>query len=147
MLQVGDQIPAHIQVLDAYGDPISLSAFAGQKLILYFYPKDNTPGCTIEAINFESVRKVLTELGWTVIGISADSCKSHEGFKIKFNLGFILLSDPENALSSAFGAYGEKRTMARPTWGSSAAPSWPTRPARSSWSIPRSKPKVMARLS
>jgi len=108
MLQIGDPIPSDIQVLDAYGDPVSLSAFAGQKLILYFYPKDNTPGCTVEAINFESVRKELTELGWTVIGISADSCKSHVGFKIKFNLGFTLLSDPENALSMAFGAYGEK---------------------------------------
>ena len=108
MLTVGDQIPMNISVLDAYGDPVSLSAFAGQKLILYFYPKDNTPGCTTEAINFESVRKALTELGWTVIGISADSCKSHEGFKIKYNLGFTLLSDPENALSTAFGAYGEK---------------------------------------
>lgn len=108
MLTVGDPIPMNIPVLDAYGDPINLSAFAGQKLILYFYPKDNTPGCTTEAINFESVRKELTELGWTVIGISADSCKSHEGFKIKYNLGFQLLSDPENALSAVFGAYGEK---------------------------------------
>ena len=113
MLTVGDQIPVDIQVLDAYGDPTSLAAFSGQKLILYFYPKDNTPGCTTEAINFESVRKDLTDLGWTVIGISADSCKSHEGFKIKYNLGFTLLSDPENALSTAFGAYGEKKNYGK----------------------------------
>jgi len=113
MLTVGDKIPLNIPVLDAYGDSTSLSAYAGQKLILYFYPKDNTPGCTTEAINFESVRKELTDLGWTVIGISADSCKSHEGFKIKYNLGFTLLSDPENALSTAFGAYGEKKNYGK----------------------------------
>ena len=113
MLQVGDQIPVDIPVLDAYGDTTSLSAFAGQKLILYFYPKDDTPGCTTEAINFESVRKELTDLDWTVIGISADSCKSHERFKIKYNLGFPLLSDPDNALSSAFGAYGEKKNYGK----------------------------------
>lgn len=113
MLTVGDKIPLNIPVLDAYGDSTSLSTYAGQKLILYFYPKDNTPGCTTEAINFESVRKELTDLGWTVIGISADSCKSHEGFKIKYNLGFTLLSDPENALSTAFGAYGEKKNYGK----------------------------------
>ena len=113
MLTVGDKIPLNIPVLDAYGDSTSLSTYAGQKLILYFYPKDNTPGCTTEAINFESVRKELTDLGWTVIGISADSCKSHEGFKIKYNLGFTLLSDPENTLSTAFGAYGEKKNYGK----------------------------------
>jgi peroxiredoxin Q/BCP len=113
MLQPGDKIPGDITVLDAYGEPVRLADFAGRKLIIYFYPKDNTPGCTTEAIQFEGVRQELAALGWTVIGISADSCQSHTSFKIRYNLGFTLLSDPDKALIKAFGAYGEKKNYGR----------------------------------
>lgn len=107
MLKIGDSIP-NLPLLDEDGQTVHLTDFAGQKLIVYFYPKDNTPGCTNEAINFESVRRELTAAGWKIIGISGDSCQSHTGFKLKLNLGFTLLSDPDKKLIEAFGAYGEK---------------------------------------
>lgn len=109
MLKIGDNIP-DLPLLDEDGETVRLTDYAGQKLIVYFYPKDNTPGCTNEAINFESARRELTAAGWRVIGISADSCTSHVGFKLKYDLGFTLLSDPEKALIMAFGAYGEKNS-------------------------------------
>ncbi len=112
MLKTGDTIP-DIPVLDEDGNSVSLKDFAGQKLIVYFYPKDDTPGCTNEAINFESARKELTDLGWKIIGLSGDSCKSHIGFKVKYDLNFTLLSDPDKKLIEAFGAYGEKKNYGK----------------------------------
>jgi len=99
-----------------YGDPNQPGRlFArSKKLILIFLPERQHSRLHDRGeYNFESVRKDLTELGWKVIGISADSCKSHEGFKIKYNLGFTLLSDPDNTLSAAFGAYGEKKNYGK----------------------------------
>lgn len=112
MLTIGDKIP-NLPVLDEDGNTVRLTDFAGQKLIIYFYPKDNTPGCTNEAINFESARQELTALGWKIIGISGDSCKSHVGFKLKYNLNFTLLSDPDKQLIEAFGAFGEKKNYGK----------------------------------
>lgn len=112
MLKPGDQIP-QLPLLDEDNQVVSLTDYKGQKLIVYFYPKDNTPGCTNEAINFESARQALTELGWKIIGISGDSCKSHVGFKVKYNLNFTLLSDPDKKLIEAFGAYGEKKNYGK----------------------------------
>lgn len=112
MLKIGDTIP-NLPVLDEEGQTVRLADYAGQKLIIYFYPKDNTPGCTNEAINFESARRELTAAGWKIIGISGDSCSSHVGFKLKFDLGFTLLSDPDKALIQAFGAYGEKKNYGK----------------------------------
>ncbi|MDD2534565.1 MAG: thioredoxin-dependent thiol peroxidase [Eubacteriales bacterium] len=112
MLKIGDSIPNN-PVLDENGNEVRLTDFAGQKLIVYFYPKDNTPGCTNEALDLERVRGELTQAGWKVIGISGDSPASHGGFKLKFNLGFSLLSDPDKALIAAFGAYGEKKNYGK----------------------------------
>jgi peroxiredoxin Q/BCP len=112
MLKIGDSIP-DLPVLDEDGQTVRLTDFSGQKRIVYFYPKDNTPGCTNEAINFESVRRELTAAGWKIFGISGDSCKSHVGFKLKYDLNFTLLSDPDKQLIQAFGAYGEKKNYGK----------------------------------
>ena len=90
----------------------SLADFKGQKIILYFYPKDNTSGCTQEACDFRDNFNRLTSKA-TVIGVSPDSIKSHLKFKENHELNFILLSDPEHILSEAFGAWGEKSMYGR----------------------------------
>lgn len=89
-------------------DGVRLSNFKGQWVVLYFYPKDDTPGCTVEACSFRDARDELTELGAEVIGISADDAASHEKFKEKFNLNFHLLSDPDKKAIEAYGAWGPK---------------------------------------
>lgn len=86
----------------------SLSDFRGRWVVLYFYPKDNTPGCTTEACGFRDARDELTDLGAEVIGISADEPASHEKFKTKFNLNFKLLSDPDKKVITAYGCWGPK---------------------------------------
>ncbi len=94
---------------DQNGNPISLSDFKGKKLILYFYPKDNTPGCTAEACSLRDGYEQLTQLGFDVVGVSADSEKSHQGFIGKFNLPFRLISDTNREILTAYGAWGEKK--------------------------------------
>ncbi len=94
-----------------------LKDFRGKKVILYFYPKDNTPGCTTEACDFRDSLGVLSEKGYIVIGISPDSIKSHKNFKEKHGLNFILLSDPDKKVAEAFGAYGEKKMYGKTTKG------------------------------
>lgn len=89
-------------------DGISLSDFRGRWVVLYFYPKDDTPGCTIEACSLRDARDELTTLGAEVIGISMDLPEAHEKFKEKHNLSFHLLSDPEKAVIAAYGAWGPK---------------------------------------
>ena len=90
------------------GKEISLHQFKGKKIILYFYPKDNTPGCTAEACNLNDNIAVLTQKGFVVIGISPDSPESHQKFIAKFNLQFLLIADPEKNILSQYEAYGEK---------------------------------------
>lgn len=90
------------------GKAVGLKDFAGKWLVLYFYPKDDTPGCTVEACGFRDARDELTDLGAEVVGISKDDAASHEKFKTKFNLHFMLLSDPEGAVMQAYGAWGKK---------------------------------------
>lgn len=90
------------------GKIVNLKDFAGRWLVLYFYPKDDTPGCTIEACGFRDTRDKLTDLGAEVIGISKDDAASHEKFKAKFNLHFTLLSDPKGKAIEAYGAWGKK---------------------------------------
>lgn len=85
-----------------------LQDFAGQWLVLYFYPKDDTPGCTIEACSLRDARDDLTEIGAQVVGVSKDAVDSHEKFKTKHNLNFTLLSDPEGSMIKAYGAWGKK---------------------------------------
>lgn len=107
MLQPGDKIPS-LTLENDEGQMVSLADYAGRKLVLYFYPRDNTPGCTNEAVSFKMVRAELAELGYTIIGISGDSVKSHVNFKAKHSLNFTLLSDPAKEAARAFGAWGEK---------------------------------------
>ena len=86
----------------------SLTDFKGQWLVLYFYPKDDTPGCTIEACSLRDARDDLAEMGAQIVGISKDDPSSHEKFKAKFSLNFTLLSDPEGSVIDAYGAWGPK---------------------------------------
>ena len=93
---------------DHEGKAHSLADFKGQWLVLYFYPKDDTPGCTIEACSLRDARDDLAEMGAQIVGISKDDPSSHEKFKAKFSLNFTLLSDPEGNVIEAYGAWGPK---------------------------------------
>jgi thioredoxin-dependent peroxiredoxin len=90
------------------GGPITLSDLSGRKVVLYFYPKDNTPGCTKEACNFRDENAALSMKGAVIMGISPDSVASHAKFRSKFDLPFYLLSDPDHAVSAMYGAWGER---------------------------------------
>ena len=111
-LKRGDKAPEILGV-DQTGKEIRLSDFAGSKLILYFYPKDNTPGCTAEACSLRDGRDELREMGFEVVGVSPDSEKSHRGFIEKQGLNFTLLSDPDKVVAKAYGVWGEKKFMGR----------------------------------
>ena len=112
MLKEGDKAP-DFKVRDADGNLVKLSAFRGQKVVLYFYPKDDTPGCTREACSFRDSHSKLTRRGIKVLGVSLDSEASHKKFAAKYDLPFTLLSDPERSVSEAYGTYGEKKFMGR----------------------------------
>ena len=90
------------------GQDVSLADFAGQWLVVYFYPKDDTPGCTVEACSFRDARDDLAQHGAHVVGISRDDADSHDKFKAKFNLNFDLLSDVDGKVIEAYGAWGKK---------------------------------------
>lgn len=94
---------------DEEGAAHTLKQYAGKWVVLYFYPKDDTPGCTIEACAMRDARDELTDLGAEVIGISKDDAASHEKFKAKHNLNFTLLSDPDAGVINAYGAWGKKQ--------------------------------------
>ena len=104
-LKVGDQAPV-IQMLDSDGNSIEIPG--SNKVVLYFYPKDNTPGCTAQACNLNENLDALKAKGFKVVGVSIDSNASHTKFKAKFNLQFPLLSDPEHQIAEAFGVWVEK---------------------------------------
>ncbi len=95
--------------LDQHGNRIRLEDLRGKKVILYFYPKDDTPGCTKEACNLRDNYTVLQAAGYTIIGVSADSIESHKKFAEKYNLSFSLLADPEKKIISAYHAWGKKK--------------------------------------
>lgn len=107
MLKEGEIIP-HISSLDQDSTSISLSDFKGQKIIVYFYPKDNTPGCTIESCGFRDAFEDFKKAGVKLIGVSRDSAKKHQNFIAKYNLPFPLIADVESALCDAFGVIKEK---------------------------------------
>jgi len=107
MLKEGDKAPAFSLDSDS-GKRISLSDFKGRKLVVYFYPRDNTPGCTREAIAFSGAREAFEKAGATVLGVSKDSIASHCKFRDQHKLSIPLLSDPDLAVHKAFGAFGEK---------------------------------------
>jgi peroxiredoxin Q/BCP len=90
------------------GGPVTLSDFRGKKVVLYFYPKDNTPGCTKEACSFRDENAALSMKGAVVVGVSPDSVASHAKFRSKFELPFYLLSDSDHAVSTMYGAWAEK---------------------------------------
>lgn len=96
-----------------HSETIKLSDFQGKKVVLYFYPKDNTPGCTLEAQSFQEANEAIESLGAVVIGVSPDSEKSHQSFCDKFGLKFNLLADTDNTIATAFGAYGEKKNYGK----------------------------------
>ena len=101
------------KLLDQNGKQHSLSDYMGKWLVLYFYPKDDTPGCTTEACNFRDGRDVLQTMGACVIGISKDTVKSHAKFAQKYNIPFTLLSDPNHEVIEAYGSWKPKKFMGR----------------------------------
>ena len=115
-LKPGNKAPA-FTLTDADGTKVSLSSFAGSKVIVYFYPRDDTPGCTKEACQFNDALPSLTKAGVPVVGSSPDSSASHVKFRDKYGLGFTLLSDPTKKTMEAYGAYGEKMMYGKPTVG------------------------------
>ena len=112
MLETGTLAPDFTLESDGSG-PVSLSDFRGKKVVLYFYPKDDTPGCTTEACNFRDDYSALTAAGAVVLGVSPDSIKSHRSFKNKYELPFLLLSDPDHKVADAYGAWGPKKMMGK----------------------------------
>lgn len=111
-LKVGDKAPEFKGVTTS-GKEVSLSDYAGRKLILYFYPKDNTSGCTAEACSLRDGYAELIKMGFEVLGVSPDSVKSHVGFTEKHSLPFELLSDADHAVAEAYGCWGLKKFMGR----------------------------------
>ena len=107
ILKPGDQAPA-FTARDQHGREVSLRDFKGKKVILYFYPKDSTPGCTTEACNFRDNYQSLLADGFEVIGVSTDSEQSHQKFISKYDLPFTLLADENKELVNAYGVWGEK---------------------------------------
>ncbi len=107
-LNKGDKAPA-FSGKDQNGNTVSLSDFAGKKLVLYFYPKDDTPGCTAEACNLRDNYQTLLDKGYAVVGVSTDSEKSHQKFIAKYNLPFPLLADTDHSIHELFGTWKEKK--------------------------------------
>ncbi len=102
-----------ITTTDADGQKVSLKGFRGQKVVLYFYPKDDTPGCTKEACSFRDAFSQFKKRGIEILGVSPDSEASHKKFTAKYKLPFTLLADPDHAIADAYGTYGEKKFMGR----------------------------------
>ena len=111
-LKPGDKAP-DFKGKDSQGNTLSLADFKGSNLVLYFYPKDNTPGCTAQACNLRDNYDVLMKQGYKVIGVSADNEKSHVKFIEKFELPFPLIADTEKEILQAYGVWGPKKFMGR----------------------------------
>ena len=116
MLEIGTKAPV-FTLPDQDGKMVSLKDFMGQKVVLYFYPKDNTPGCTKQACNFGELLPQFREKGAVVIGVSKDSVASHKKFQEKFGLPFTLLSDTELKVIQAYGVWQEKNMYGKKTMG------------------------------
>ncbi len=106
-LSKGDQAP-EFTGLNQNGEQISLSIYSGKKLIIYFYPKDNTPGCTAESCNLNDNYRMWLSKGYEVVGISPDKVSSHKKFADKFQFGFNLVADPDTEILQSYGVWGEK---------------------------------------
>ena len=112
MIKEGDAAP-DFTVKDENGEDMKLSDFRGQKVVLYFYPKDDTPGCTKEACSFRDNFSTLTNENIKILGVSTDNEKSHRKFIAKYDLPFTLLADTDHAIADAYGSYGEKQFMGK----------------------------------
>lgn len=112
MLKVGDKAPELLGT-DEAGNEVRVSDYKGRKLVVYFYPKDSTPGCTAEACSLRDGMDALVEAGYSVVGISGDSASSHLRFKEKQQLNFPLVADVDKSTIQAFGAWGEKKMAGR----------------------------------
>jgi peroxiredoxin Q/BCP len=111
-LQEGSKAPL-FKGIDQNGNEVKLGDFAGKKIVLYFYPKDNTPGCTAEACNLRDNYSALLKKGFAVVGVSPDSEKSHKGFAGKYALPFPLIADTSKKILEAYGVWGEKKMYGR----------------------------------
>lgn len=116
MLEIGNKAPA-FSLRDQQGHTVSLSDFAGKRIVLYFYPRDNTPGCSRQAAAFAAAYKEFEALGVPVIGVSKDSEQSHARFAEKYRLPFLLLSDPERQAIEAYDVWQEKKMYGKVSFG------------------------------
>ena len=116
MLKLGQKAPA-FSLPSTSGATVSLASLKGKQVVLYFYPRDNTPGCTVEACDFRDQHSALQKAGAVVLGVSADSLKSHSGFRAKYELPFDLLVDEGSKVATAYGAFGEKLMYGRKVQG------------------------------
>jgi peroxiredoxin Q/BCP len=115
-IEEGKTAPA-FTLTDAQGNKVALKNFKGKNVVIYFYPKDDTPGCTKEACSFRDLWGEIESLGIVVLGVSPDSSESHVQFASKFNLPFTLLSDPDKKVMTKYGAFGEKMMYGKKTMG------------------------------
>jgi thioredoxin-dependent peroxiredoxin len=111
-LQEGDKAPAFTGK-DAGGNKISLADYKGKKLVLYFYPQDDTPTCTVQACNLRDNDALLRAAGFSIIGVSPDDEKAHQKFEAKFGLPFPLIADPDHKIIERYGVWGEKQLYGR----------------------------------
>lgn len=111
-LSAGDRVPA-FSVKDQDGNTVSLSDYKGKKLIVFFYPRANTPGCTVEACNLRDNYAELQKKGYSLLGVSGDSMRKQSNFRKKYKLPFPLLADTEHKVIDAFGVWGKKKFMGR----------------------------------
>ena len=116
MLKIGDRMP-DFEVVDQDGNKVEAKDLIGRKTIVYFYPKDNTSGCTAEACNIRDNYGALVAAGYNVVGVSKDSAASHRKFMDKYELPFTLLSDTSTEMLQAFGAWGEKKMYGKTVMG------------------------------
>jgi peroxiredoxin Q/BCP len=115
-LEVGGKAPA-LSLPDQSGNPVSLKDFAGKQVVLYFYPKDDTPGCTKESCDFRDAEATIKKAGAVILGVSFDGQESHQKFIKKFTLPFTLLSDENKVAAKAYGVYKEKSMYGKKYWG------------------------------
>ena len=111
-LQVGDTVPS-FTTKDQDGNPVALADFKGKKMIVFFYPKASTPGCTAEACNLRDNYKALQDQGYSLLGVSADSQKRQKNFAVKYEFPFQLLADEDHTVINAFGVWGPKKFMGK----------------------------------
>ena len=116
MLKIGDKMP-DFEVIDQNGNTVTSQDLMGKKTVIYFYPKDNTSGCTAEACNLRDNYDALIAKGYNVVGVSKDSAASHKKFAEKYELPFTLLADTSTAMLQAFGAWGEKKMYGKTVMG------------------------------